>query len=173
MDLTKYGDGWVEPPVRVEEWHVVHLGKWLVGIRIWRGSFYAGPLPHRRILAHCQLIDTFIITISSLLMFPLLGHRPFLRIATRTGHNLPRGPSTGWWVLTTANAAGTNGLTCLPKHGARDEKFTHSMTDQCCLTSSIALLYYDNSLIWYPEQNERITLLPFFHRCRERRLKDQ
>jgi hypothetical protein len=27
------------------------------------------------------------------------------------------------WVLTTANAAGTNGLTCLPKHGeARDNK---------------------------------------------------
>jgi hypothetical protein len=26
-------------------------------------------------------------------------------------------------VLTTANAAGTNGLTCLPKHGgARDDK---------------------------------------------------
>jgi hypothetical protein len=26
------------------------------------------------------------------------------------------GPNAGWWVLTTANAAGTNGLTCLPKH---------------------------------------------------------
>jgi hypothetical protein len=34
------------------------------------------------------------------------------------------GPSADWWVLTTANAAGTNGLTCLPKHGgARDNKF--------------------------------------------------
>jgi hypothetical protein len=46
----------------------------------------------------------------------------------RTGHNPPRGP--GWWVLTTANAAGTNGLTCLPKHGGdRDNKFlvTHPM----------------------------------------------
>jgi hypothetical protein len=36
-------------------------------------------------------------------------------------------------VQTTANAAGTNGLTCLPKHGgARDNKFlvTRPMTDQ-------------------------------------------
>jgi hypothetical protein len=59
----------------------------------------------------------------------------------RTGHNPPRGPSTGWCVLTTANAAGTNGLTCLPKHGeAQDNKFlvTHPMTDQRCLTSAIA-----------------------------------
>jgi hypothetical protein len=42
----------------------------------------------------------------------------------RKGHNPPRGPSAGWWVLTTANAAGPNGLTCLRKHGeARDNKF--------------------------------------------------
>jgi hypothetical protein len=34
----------------------------------------------------------------------------------RTGYNPPRGRSAVWWVLTTANAAGTNGLTCLPKH---------------------------------------------------------
>jgi hypothetical protein len=28
------------------------------------------------------------------------------------------------WVVTTANAAGTNGFACLPKHGgARDSKF--------------------------------------------------
>jgi hypothetical protein len=33
------------------------------------------------------------------------------------GHNPPRGPSAGWWVLMTINAAGTNGLTWLPKHG--------------------------------------------------------
>jgi hypothetical protein len=53
----------------------------------------------------------------------------------------PRGPSAVWLVLTTANAAGTNGLACLPKHGeARDNKFlvTHTMTDQRCLTSAIA-----------------------------------
>jgi hypothetical protein len=56
-------------------------------------------------------------------------------------HNPPRGPSVCWWVLTTANAAGTNGLTCLPKHGgARNNKFmvTHPKTDQQCLTSAIA-----------------------------------
>jgi hypothetical protein len=53
----------------------------------------------------------------------------------RTGHNPPRGPSADWWVLTTVNAAGTNGLACLPKHGgARDNKslVTHPMTNQCC-----------------------------------------
>jgi hypothetical protein len=56
-------------------------------------------------------------------------------------HNPPRGPSAGWWVLTNANTAGTNGLTCLPKHGgARGNKFlvSHLITDQCCLTSAIA-----------------------------------
>jgi hypothetical protein len=46
-------------------------------------------------------------------------------------------------VLTTANAAGPNGLTCLPKHGgARDDKVlvTHPMTDhgERCLDSAIA-----------------------------------
>ncbi|RVE41070.1 hypothetical protein evm_014281 [Chilo suppressalis] len=61
----------------------------------------------------------------------------------RLGHDPPRGPSADWWVLTTANAAGTNGLTCLPKHGGtRDRKIlvTHPMTDHCesCLTSTIA-----------------------------------
>jgi hypothetical protein len=41
--------------------------------------------------------------------------------------------------LTTANAAGTNGLTYLPTHGgARNNNFlvTHPMTDQRCLTSA-------------------------------------
>ncbi|RVE41567.1 hypothetical protein evm_013784 [Chilo suppressalis] len=61
----------------------------------------------------------------------------------RLGHDPPRGPGAGWWVLTTADAAGTNGLTCLPKHGgARDSKFsvTHPMTDHCesCLNATIA-----------------------------------
>ncbi|RVE41191.1 hypothetical protein evm_014158 [Chilo suppressalis] len=42
----------------------------------------------------------------------------------RSGHDPPRGPSADWRVLTTADAAGTNGLTCLPKHGgARDSNF--------------------------------------------------
>jgi hypothetical protein len=83
-----------------------------------------------------------IIIIISLLMSPLLS-QAFLIYHTkrRTGHKPPRGPSAGWWALTTANAAGTNGLTCLPKHGgARDNKFlvTHPMTDQRCLASAIA-----------------------------------
>jgi hypothetical protein len=58
------------------------------------------------------------------------------------GHNPPRWPSACWWVLTTANAAGINGLTCLLKHrGARDIKIlvTHPMIDQRYLTSAIAL----------------------------------
>jgi hypothetical protein len=43
--------------------------------------------------------------INSLLMSPLLGHRPSLWIThiRRTGYNPPRGPNAGWWVLTTAN----------------------------------------------------------------------
>ncbi|RVE42892.1 hypothetical protein evm_012447 [Chilo suppressalis] len=52
----------------------------------------------------------------------------------RLGHDPPRGPSADWRVLTTADAAGSNGLTCLPKHGGtRDSKFlvTHPMTDHC------------------------------------------
>jgi hypothetical protein len=60
-----------------------------------------------------------------------LGHRPFLWI-THNENGPLRGPSADWWVLTTANAAPTNGLTCLPKHGGgRDSKFlvTHLMTD--------------------------------------------
>ncbi|CAG9793928.1 unnamed protein product [Diatraea saccharalis] len=40
------------------------------------------------------------------------------------GHDPPRWPNADWRVLTTANAAGTNGLTCLPKHEvARDNIF--------------------------------------------------
>jgi hypothetical protein len=46
----------------------------------------------------------------------------------------------GQLMLTTANtAAGTNGLTCLLKHGeARNIKIlvTHKMIDQCCLAST-------------------------------------
>ncbi|RVE46685.1 hypothetical protein evm_008648 [Chilo suppressalis] len=60
----------------------------------------------------------------------------------RLGHDPPRGPSADWRVLTTADAAGTNGLTCLPKHGGtRDRRYlvTHPMTDHCesCLNSTI------------------------------------
>jgi hypothetical protein len=45
-------------------------------------------------------------------------------------------------MLTTANAAETNSLTCLTKHGgAKDKKFlvAHPMTDQRCLTSVLLL----------------------------------
>jgi hypothetical protein len=76
-------------------------------------------------------------------MMEAIHHQP-INVSTagahirRTGHNPSRRPSVGWWVLTTADAAGTNGLTCLPKHrGAQDNKFlvTHPMTDQRGLTS--------------------------------------
>jgi hypothetical protein len=54
--------------------------------------------------------------ITSLLMSPCWGTGlPYGLHLRKTGHNPPRGPSA-WWVLTTANAAGNNGLTCLPKH---------------------------------------------------------
>ncbi|CAG9783696.1 unnamed protein product [Diatraea saccharalis] len=59
------------------------------------------------------------------------------------GHDPSRWTNADWRVLTTANAAGTNGLTWLPKHGvARDNNFlvTHPVTDPCesCLTTRIA-----------------------------------
>jgi hypothetical protein len=87
-------------------------------------SLYASfhPKGYLRHFIHSSII------IISLLMSPLLGHIPFrspygLHIR-RTGHNRPRGPCAGWWVLTIANAAGANGLTCFPKQGgARDNKF--------------------------------------------------
>jgi hypothetical protein len=55
------------------------------------------------------------------------------------GHK-ENGPCAGWLVLTTANTAGTNDLTFLPKHGRARDKFLviHPMNDQRCLTSAIA-----------------------------------
>jgi hypothetical protein len=49
---------------------------------------------------------------------PTAGAQAFLMDypTRRKGHNPPRGPNADWWVLTTAIAAGTNGLTWLPKH---------------------------------------------------------
>jgi hypothetical protein len=99
----------------------------------WTPTFYQNELGMRN--------TADVIIIISLLMSPLVGHRPSLWITHRTGHKPPRGPSTDWWMLTTANGAGTNGLTCLAKHGkTRDNKFlaTRSVTDQGCLTSAIA-----------------------------------
>jgi hypothetical protein len=52
----------------------------------------------------------------------------------RTDYNPPRGPSG------VTNAAGTNGLSCLPMHrGARDNKFlvTHPIAGQRCITCAI------------------------------------
>ncbi|RVE47633.1 hypothetical protein evm_007730 [Chilo suppressalis] len=58
------------------------------------------------------------------------------REITGLSHDAPRGPSVGAY-----DAAGTNDLTYLPKHGgARDRRFlaTHPLTDHCesCLVYS-------------------------------------
>jgi hypothetical protein len=66
-----------------------------------------------------------IIIIISLLISPVLGTGlPYGLFIMGTGHNPPRGPGADyWWLLKTVNAAGTYGLTCLPKHGgARNNK---------------------------------------------------
>jgi hypothetical protein len=79
----------------------------------------------------------------------------------RTGHNPLRGPSADWWVLTTANAAVTNGLTYLPKHGgAWNNKFlvTHLITDQRCLASAIARMRRKLSFR-YSQQHIRLNTL--------------
>ncbi|RVE46394.1 hypothetical protein evm_008928 [Chilo suppressalis] len=63
-------------------------------------------------------------------MSPLLGHSG----ARRLGHIPPRLSRADWWVLTTADAAGTNGLTYLPKHGQTQDRrllVDHPMTDHC------------------------------------------
>ncbi|RVE48328.1 hypothetical protein evm_006988 [Chilo suppressalis] len=53
----------------------------------------------------------------------------------RLDHDPPRGSSADWWVLTTADSAGTTALTYLPKHGgARDSK---ANTDHCETTPGI------------------------------------
>jgi hypothetical protein len=97
-----------------------------------------------KVLSHSSIrteFRSFNLMIISLLMSLLLEHMPSLWITNKENGNPPRGPSADWWVLTTANAAGTNGLTCLPKHGgAQDKKFlaTYPMTDQSCLTYAIA-----------------------------------
>ncbi|RVE48712.1 hypothetical protein evm_006678 [Chilo suppressalis] len=84
----------------------------------------------------------------------------------RLGHVPPRGPSADWWVLTTADAAGTNGLTCLPKHGgAPDSKslVTHPMTDHCesCLTSTIAAERASHLRHRAPQSSVKEITIPF------------
>jgi hypothetical protein len=99
-------------------------------------------------LKHIKLIAKISLLISNILSSKHCHHHHYqpsygLHIK-RTGHNPLRGPSADWWVLTIANAAGTNGLTCLPKHGGdRDNKLlvTHLLTDQCCLTSTKHCVY--------------------------------
>jgi hypothetical protein len=80
-----------------------------------------------RISNHHQLINV-----------TTVGSQAFLMDHISRTSNPPRGPSADWWVITTANAAGTNGL---PKHGeVRDNNFfvTHPMTDQRSLAYVIA-----------------------------------
>ncbi|RVE42264.1 hypothetical protein evm_013072 [Chilo suppressalis] len=75
-----------------------------------------------------------------------------------------------WRVLTTADAAGTNGLTCLPKHGGTRDVVTHPMSDHCesCLTSTIAAeqvtiyINYHNSVLSHGISD---VSLPFIHMC--------
>ncbi|RVE41127.1 hypothetical protein evm_014223 [Chilo suppressalis] len=52
----------------------------------------------------------------------------------RLGHDPPRGPRADWRVLTTADAAGTNGSMILPKHEVTRGRrclVTHPMTKRC------------------------------------------
>ncbi|RVE45571.1 hypothetical protein evm_009768 [Chilo suppressalis] len=63
----------------------------------------------------------------------------------RQGRDPPRGRSAHWWVLTTADAAGTNGLTCISNYGgAQDNKFlvAHPMTDHCESNESLFTQHY-------------------------------
>jgi hypothetical protein len=115
---------------------IAHRAHWLSHKASYIGIRHINDLCF--ILGH--IWKSFIIIIISLLMSPLLGHKPSLWIThKKNGHNPPCGPSAAWWVLTTANAAGTHELTCLPKQGgARANKYlvSHPMTDQRCLTST-------------------------------------
>jgi hypothetical protein len=118
---------------------IANFGKtWASRSNIWVAS--AAPSGIKREWYVCmhvkwfhRVVYMYIIIIISLLMFPLLSPRlPYGLHIRITDYNPPREPSAGWWVLTTANAARTNGLTCLLKHGtARDYKFlvTHPMNN--------------------------------------------
>ncbi|RVE43974.1 hypothetical protein evm_011377 [Chilo suppressalis] len=108
---------------------------------------YSEHSPYHSSLSDFKLVDSSsrdCPRLSAPINVPTAGAQAFpMDGIGRLGHDPPLGPSADWWALTTANAAGTNGLTCLPKHGgARDSKFlvTHPMTDHCesCLTSTIA-----------------------------------
>ncbi|RVE49713.1 hypothetical protein evm_005583 [Chilo suppressalis] len=88
----------------------------------------------------------------------------------KLGHDPPRGPSADWRMLTTADAAGTNGLTCLPKRGGtRDRRFlvTHSLTGHCesCLTSTIAAERANNLRHRAPHTKEVYTAKSYMEYC--------
>jgi hypothetical protein len=101
---------------------------------LWPAACLTSTLLGIRCIDYSTNIN-FTCIIISLLMSQLLGPvpqqpegqcPPYGLHIKRTGHNPPRRPSASWWVLTTVNTAGTNGSTCLPKHGgARDNKFSH------------------------------------------------
>jgi hypothetical protein len=98
--------------------------------KIYKSIFNISGL---RLAAAVVIMSIFIII--SLLMSPLLEYRLSLWITHKEN-----GPSAHWWVLTTANTARSNGLTCLLKHReAGYNKFLviQAMTDQRCLTSAI------------------------------------
>jgi hypothetical protein len=82
-------------------------------------------LSHFSILIRCAMSVTLVLVFN---LHQCIHHRllislrwgkglPYRLHIKSSGHNLPRGSSTDWWVLTTVNSAQTNGLTCLPKHG--------------------------------------------------------
>jgi hypothetical protein len=101
------------------------------------GLVYIGKI-NQICLSHSRSIAEEIAEVSQIhhqpINVPTAGAQAFLfgLPTRRTDHSPPRGPSEDWWVLMTANAAGTNGLTCLPKHGgARNGKVLviHPKTD--------------------------------------------
>jgi hypothetical protein len=74
---------------------------------------------------------------------PTAGAQTFLMDYPQGERAITHHAGSAQLVLMIANAAGTNGLMCLPKHeGARDDKVlvTHPMTDhwERCLASAIA-----------------------------------
>ncbi|RVE41753.1 hypothetical protein evm_013603 [Chilo suppressalis] len=81
-----------------------------------RRALLAGQTRHRYVRADAHHHQPINVPTAGAQAFPTDG-------IGRLDHDPPRGPSADWRVLTTADAAGTNGLTCLPKHGgARDHR---------------------------------------------------
>ncbi|RVE42471.1 hypothetical protein evm_012877 [Chilo suppressalis] len=92
---------------------------WLAGVLAGTGSTlrYLPPLLVHALRSGASMYQPLNVPTVGAQAFPMDG-------IGRLDHNSPRGPSADWRVLTTADAAGTNGLTCLPKHrGTRDRFF--------------------------------------------------